>query len=63
MRKVEELTNKELLDSYFHWLDKYYEIDYNPNHSEEYIKHVEKQFDRVEKEALRRMGEKENEQN
>lgn len=59
MKKVKELTNEELLNRYFYYRTKYEDLDY----SEEYIKHVEKQFERAEEEVLRRMGEKENEQN
>lgn len=57
MKKVKELTNEELLNRYFYYRTKYEDLDY----SEEYIKHVEKQFERAEEEVLRRMGEKENE--
>lgn len=55
MRKLEELTNTELLDCYFHWRTKDDDLDYHYNYSDEYINHVEKQFDRVEEEVLRRM--------
>jgi len=52
MKKVKELTNEELLNRYFYYRTKYDDLDY----SEEYIKHVEKQFERAEEEVLRRMG-------
>lgn len=52
MKKVKELTNEELLNRYFYYRTKYEDLDY----SEEYIKHVEKQFERAEEEVLRRMG-------
>lgn len=51
MKKDKELTNEELLNRYFYYRTKYEDLDY----SEEYIKHVEKQFERAE-EVLRRMG-------
>ena len=48
MKKLEEMTNEELLDCYFRWRMKDDDIDYITYFTEEYIKHVEKQFDRVE---------------
>lgn len=56
MKKVEQLTNEELLSRYFYYRTKYNDLDYVTYLSETHIKHVEKRFDEAEREVLRRMG-------
>ena len=56
MRKDEELTNEELLNRYFYYRTKYNDLDYLTYLTETHIKHVEKRFDEVEREVLKRMG-------
>lgn len=63
MRRIKDLTNKELLATYFYWKSEKDNLNYNPNYSEVRKKFIKEQFERAEKEVLKRMGGFKNEQN
>lgn len=56
MRCIKDLTNEELLETYFYWRVQEDELNYNPNYSEVRKNFIKEQFDMAEKEALKRMA-------
>lgn len=56
MRCIKDLTNEELLETYFYWRVQEDELNYNPNYSEVRKKYIKEQFEKAEKEVLKRMG-------
>lgn len=56
MRCIKDLTNEELLETYFYWRVQEDELNYNPNYSEVRKKFTKEQFDKAEKEVLKRMA-------
>nr|DAP70010.1 MAG TPA: hypothetical protein [Caudoviricetes sp.] len=63
MRRIKDLTNEELLATYSYWKSEKDNLNCNPNYSEVRKKFIKEQFEKAEKEALKRMGGFKNEQN
>lgn len=53
MRYIKDVTNEELLETYFYWRAE--KDNYNPNYSEARKIYIKEQFDKAEKEILSRM--------
>ena len=55
MRCIKDLTNEELLATYFYWRAEKDNLNYNPNYSEVRKDFIKEQFNKAEKEVLKRM--------
>lgn len=52
---IEQASNERLLELYYYWHIKYDDLDFTP-HTSAYVYHVEKMFDYIENECLKRLG-------